>query len=705
MIGKTIAHYKIIEELGRGGMGVVYKAEDSKLKRTVALKVLPPDRKVTDVERARLQREAQAAAGLRHPNILTIFEIGEDNGLSYVAMDYIPGRPLASIVKGQTLDIDLALDYTIQIAQGLQEAHDKGIIHRDVKNENMIVDNNGHVSILDFGLAVLCCQPEFFEDGGTIAYMSPEQLSGRDVDGRTDIWSLGVCLFELITGRLPFQGNYDAELEYQITNRDVPSSLDFRPETPETVAAIIEKALRKDPAERYQHIEQILAELKLARTELKNGVTGDENRTPSIAVLPFSDLSSDQQQEYFCDGITEEIINRLAQVDGLRVVARTSSFAFKNKNSDIREIGSKLGVDTLLEGSVRKSGDQLRINAQLISCADGYHLWSEQYDRDVQDIFAIQDEIGISITDALRVTLSDKEKKALEMVPTTDVKAYDYYIRGRQYFHGLGVKGLEYARNMFTSAIIHDPHFALAYCGLADCAAMVYTYYDSNQTNIENAIIASSKALELDGELAAAHASYGLAVSLDGRYEEAEKELQIAIDLSPKLYEAYYFFARTCRSQGKLEQAAELFKKAGEVLPEDYQAPILMADTLRGLEKEDEMLKGFRHGLTVAEKHLEFNPDDARAWYLGAHALLELGDRERALEWNKKAMQLAPKDPATLYNAACLFCLMGEFEKCYECFDQAIDNGFAHRVWMETDPDLEAIRRTPRFKELLEQIN
>jgi tetratricopeptide (TPR) repeat protein len=284
------------------------------------------------------------------------------------------------------------------------------------------------------------------------------------------------------------------------------------------------------------------------------------------------------------------------------------------------------------------------------------------------------------------------------------VEAYEFYIRGRQYFSGLGVKGLEYARNMFTSAIIRDPHYALAYCGLADCYSMIHQYYDSNKTNIENAVTASRKALELDGELAEAHASYGLAVSLDGRYKEAEEEFKKAIELSPKLFEAYYFYARTCRSQGKLREATVLFEKASAVRPEDYQAPILGADTYRGLEQPDKVVEGFRRGLQIAEKHLEYHPDDARAWYLGAHAHFELGDGERALEWCDKAMNLAPDDPATLYNAACLFSVMGEYDKCFECFELAFDNGFANKEWMENDPDLQPIREDPRYKALIDRL-
>ncbi len=705
MIGETLAHYKIVEELGRGGMGVVYRAEDTKLGRTVALKVLSPEQQVSEEDKTRLMLEARSAAALRHPNIRTIYEIGEKEGISYISMAYVPGRNLEEVIAEGPLDIGRALEISIQIARGLREAHEKNIVHRDIKKANIIIDDDGQVSILDFGLALLCCHPELAEEGGTVPYMSPEQIQGDAVDRRTDIWSLGVCLYEMIAGRLPFTGDFDAEVHYQIVNQDAPSLASIRPEVSKSVLRIVDKALAKNPEERYQRIDEMLNELKRAWRELKdNTFTGDEVE-PSIAVLPFSNISADKEQDYFCDGMAEEIINSLSQIEGLRVVARTSSFAFKDQNLDIREIGSELGVNTVLEGSVRKAGDRLRINAQLISVADGYHLWSEQYDRDLQDVFEIQDEIGQNIVNALRVTLTEKEKRALERVQTTDIEAYDFYIRGRQYFHGIGAKGLEYARNMFTSAIIRDPQYVLAYCGLADCYSMIYTYYDSDKTNIENAVTASRKALEIDGELAEAHASHGLALSLSDSYDEAEREFERAIEIAPKLFEAYYYYARTCRAQGKLEKASELFAKASDVRPEDYQAPILMADTYRGLERDEDKLKGFQHGLVVAEKHLEFHPEDARAWYLGAHAHFELGAAGKALEWNERAMRLSPDDPATLYNAACLFCIMGEYDKCFECFDKAIENGFAHRKWMEYDPDLAAIRNDPRYAALLERLS
>jgi TolB-like protein/Flp pilus assembly protein TadD len=619
-------------------------------------------------------------------------------------MAYIPGRAVNEVLRERPLPVVRALKIAVQVAEALQAAHHLDIVHRDIKSANIIVDDSDHATILDFGIAKLGGQPTQTGEGrtaGTVAYMSPEQAMGRGVDARTDIWALGVCLYEMITGSVPFRAEHDSAILYQIVNQDQPSLLVQEPFVPRDVGRIIDKALEKKKESRYQTMGEMLADLRRAVKNVGATETGSE---PSIAVLPFANMSDDRKQDYFCDGMAEEIINSLTQVEGLRVVARTSSFAFRNTLLDMREIGRQLGVDHLLEGSVQKSGERLRITTQLVDVRSGYHLWSERFDRKLEDVFSIQDEIARNVVQALKVTLSENERRVMEKVPTTNVEAYDLYMRAMQRYHEMTYKGLEYARNDLTSAIIRDPDYALAYCGLSDCYAMIFSFYDRDHSNVENALIASRRALELDGELAQAHASYGLALSLDARYDEAEKEFLAAIDLAPKLYEAYYFYARSCRPQGKLEKAAEMFEKAAEVRPEDYQAPILAADSYRGLDRHADVVRCFRKGLEAAEKHIERHPEEARAWYLGAHAHYELGDRERALEWNHRAMELGPRDTATLYNAACLFSLMGEFDKCFECFDGAVHYGFSNRSWLENDPDLAPIRSDPRYAELLARL-
>ncbi len=373
---------------------------------------------------------------------------------------------------------------------------------------------------------------------------------------------------------------------------------------------------------------------------------------PSIAVLAFSDISPDKDQEYFCDGIADEVITSLTRLKGLRVVARTSSFSFKGKSEDVRMIGRKLGVDTILEGSVRKSGNQLRISAQLINVEDGYRLWSKRYDRELKEVFAIQDEIAHQIVRALEVELSDTEKLRLDKIATENVEAYELYLRGRQFFYRSKRRSIECALETFSHATEKDPRYALAYAGTADCYSYLYMYFDNTASNLEMARKMSQAALNIDPELAEAHSACGLAFSLSKEYAQAEREFKAAIQLNPRQFEAYYFYARTCFVQGKLEDAADLFEKAESVKPEDLQAVSLLAFTSRTLGQREKAETAYRRTLAKVERHLELNPHDSRALYLGATALSELGDREKCFQWARKACSLDPDDPYIVYGIA-----------------------------------------------------
>jgi TolB-like protein/Flp pilus assembly protein TadD len=426
---------------------------------------------------------------------------------------------------------------------------------------------------------------------------------------------------------------------------------------------------------------------------------------PSIAVLPFVNMSADIEQEYFCDGIAEDILNDLSHLEDLHVVARTSSFAFKGKNQDIREIGMKLGTHTIVEGSVRKSGNRLRITAQLINVADGYHLWSERYDRELEDVFAIQDEIAKNIVQALKIKLSKEEKRALGKVKTQDVQAYDFYLRGREFFHQGRHKNIQYASEMFTRAIKKDLDYALAYAGIADCYSYLFLYFEKRQENIEQSVAASKRAIELDPELAEAHAARGLAMSLSMQYDEAEKAFDRAIKLNPKLYEAYYFYARTCRQLGKIEKAALLFEKAGEVRPEDYQAAVFLVSAYEKLNLPMKAETAAHRAIELVEKHLRLNPDDARALYLGGGILMTLGEVEKAINWAKRAHAIDPDDPRVLYNMSCIYSLAGKIEQALDCFEIAIESGYASLEWIDKDLDLDPIRDQPRFQKALKKLN
>ncbi|MCH8838202.1 MAG: tetratricopeptide repeat protein, partial [Candidatus Marinimicrobia bacterium] len=391
-------------------------------------------------------------------------------------------------------------------------------------------------------------------------------------------------------------------------------------------------------------------------------------------------------------------------IKDLRVSARTSAFAFKGQQQDIREIGQKLNVATVLEGSVRKSDNRLRISAQLINVADGYHLWSEKYDRELKDVFAIQDEIAGNIVQALRVMLSDSEKRTLEELPTDSIEAYDYYLRGRKFFYELRVRSFDFARQMFTKATAIDPNYALAYAGLADCSSWLYAYLGGKEENLKEAEQASRKALELDPELAEAHVARGHALTLRQQYGEAEREFEIALGLNPRLFEAYFFYGRACLVQGKREQAAQLFKQASEVRPEDIQAPSFLATVYTGLGRGAEAKAARRRALDTIENHLELNPHDTRALYFGAGALVELGKREEGLAWAKRALEIEPDEPAVLYNVGCVYSLAGEIEDAIDCIEKVLGAGLSNRAWVENDSDLDPLRSHPRFQALLAKM-
>jgi adenylate cyclase len=424
----------------------------------------------------------------------------------------------------------------------------------------------------------------------------------------------------------------------------------------------------------------------------------------SIAVLAFVNMSNDPDNEYFSDGIAEEIINTLTKVKALRVASRTSAFAFKGKSEDVGEIGRKLKVKAVLEGSVRKAGNRLRVIAQLNDVANGYHLWSERYDRQLEDVFAIQDEIAGNIVRALRVVLGEDEKRAIEKAPTENVQAYEYYLRGRQIEHQFRRTALQYARRMFERAIEIEPSFARAYAGIADCCSFLYMYWDSSQANLQAADASSRKALDLDPEGAEAHTSRALALTLRRQYHEARDEFEAALRLNPMLFEAHYFFARACLTEGKLEEAVRRYRDACRVRPEDYQAIFLSADPLITLGRNDEALEAARRGLKVADAHLDLNPDDARAWYLSAVALMRLGQRGQALERARRAYAIDPEDAGVLYNLACIYALGGSTAEALDHLDKAIQNGFGQREWLENDSALDSVRDDPRFEALLQKL-
>ena len=426
---------------------------------------------------------------------------------------------------------------------------------------------------------------------------------------------------------------------------------------------------------------------------------------PSIAVLPFVDMSPEKDQGYFCEGVAEEILNALTKIPELSVVARSSSFQYNAVSHDVREIGKELGVRAILEGSVRKSRNRIRVTAQLVKVSDGYHLWSKSYDEELQDVFVIQDEIATSIANALLETLKSHHPMTVHTTSTSDVSAYEYYLRGRQFFKRFRKRDIEYAMQMFRQAIKIDAEYALAWAGYADCHSFMVMYVDTQLECQGEASKASKRALELNPDLAEAHASRGLACLVCEEFDSAEVEFRTAIELNPNLFEAYYYYARTKFHRGDMNAAAELFRKAAEVDPADYQSRCLRAQILRGESLSDEAREQAQDAVDVVEKHIKWNPDDARAFHLGAGSLVILGEIERAKRWLKRAIEIAPEDSVVLYNVACTLALLGETDKSIDYLERAIRQGAVSLAWMRNDKDLVSLRENPRYIALLEQAN
>ncbi len=706
--------YALQREIGRGGMATVFLAQDLKHDRLVALKVLHPEL-AASLGPERFLREIQIAARLQHPHILPLYDSGQAADLLYYVMPYVEGESLrARLIREKQLPVEEAIHIARDVAAALDYAHRHRVVHRDIKPENVML-HEGEAMVTDFGIAKAISAAggeSLTQTGiavGTPTYMSPEQAAGEgEPDGRSDIYSLGCVLYEMLAGAAPFTG---ATMQAVIAKRfteAAPSLRAVRATVHEGVEQAVTKALARIPADRFATASQFAQALASHTGSTPPDVTtfaGAAAATAkSIAVLPFVNMSADPENEYFTDGIAEEIINALTKVQALRVASRTSAFAFKGKNADIRKIGEQLGVTTVLEGSVRKAGNRLRVTAQLVSVTDGYHLWSDRYDRQLEDVFAIQDEIAENIVRALRVVLSEKEKRAIEVAPTADVQAYDYYLRGRQFFHQFRRTGIQFARRMFERTIEIDQGYVRAYAGAADCCSFLYMYWDASKANLEGAEAYSGKALELGPELAEAHASRGLAASLSKRYEEAEREFETAIRLNPKLYEAHYFYGRAAFQQGKYENAVRHFEEASRVRPEDYQTLMLASLPYSRLGRASDAEGALRRGLQVIEKHLELNPDDVRALYLGGIALVAIGDHVRALEWAGRALSLDPEDSGVLYNVACVYSLEGKTDEALTCLDKAVRNGFGHREWLENDSDLDPLRGDSRFEALLKRV-
>jgi serine/threonine protein kinase/Flp pilus assembly protein TadD len=706
--------YVIDRELGRGGMATVYLAQDTRHERLVALKVLHPEL-AASLGPDRFLREIKVAARLNHPHILALHESGEADGFLYYVMPYVEGESLRErLDREQLLPVDEAIRHACSIASALDYAHRQQIVHRDIKPENVML-YEGEAMVMDFGIAkaVSAAGSETLTQTGmmvgTPAYVSPEQAAGEsNLDGRSDQYSLACVLYEMLSGERPFTGPTAQAIMAKRFTETVKPIRSMRSSVPENVERAINKALSTDVSGRFRTTAmfgQALASTSLSTpTDTETMPQQVVSTAKSIAVLPFTNMSADAENEYFTDGMAEEIINALSKIQTLRVASRTASFALKGKNEEIAEIGRKLKVSTFLEGSVRKMGNRLRITAQLVNVADGYHLWSERYDREMEDVFAIQDDISQSIVKALRVILSEDEKKAIEKSHTENVKAYEYYLRGRQFFE-LRRKSLEFARQMFKRATDADPEYALAYAGIADCCSLLYIYHDARESNLRQAETASLRALELEPELAEAHLSRAIALWVNKRnFTEAEAAFEKAMRLDPKLFEAPYFYGRACLSQGKFAEAVRLFERASVLRPEDFQTPSFLSQAYKRLGNDADAQIASQRGLKLTEERIELNPDDARAYNLAGAILAGMGESDRAFEYARRAAEIDPDDTVTLYNAACTYAALGKHEEALDSLERALDKGYGHKDWIEHDPDFDGLRDTSRFKAILDAM-
>jgi TolB-like protein/Tfp pilus assembly protein PilF len=669
VIGTTVSHFRILEKLGEGGMGAVYQAHDTKLDRDVALKFLAPELTRDADAKARFTREARAASALQHDNICTIHDIDEtEDGQIFIVMDLYGGESLRERMRRGPLGIEEATEIAMQIGQGLAEAHEHGIVHRDVKPANILIARNGVAKVVDFGVAKLAGGTQLTRAGstvGTIAYMAPEQACGETVDGRADIWSLGVVLYEMLSGRLPFEGDHEQAMIYGILNTEPESVRALRPDLPPQLEQVVDRALRKEPGARFQEIGEMVAELRSIKRSQEAGRreprAAPGKAVPSLAVLPFVNMSPDRENEYFSDGLAEEIINALSKLEGLLVTARTSAFQFRGKELDIREIGRRLNVNTVLEGSVRKAGARLRVTAQLINVADGYHLWSERFDRSIKDVFAVQDEIAMAVVEKLRGGLLTGEKEKVTKRYTSDEEAYRLYLKGRYYWNQRYPRAMVKAVEYFRHAIDKDQQYALPYVGIADVFNMLGEFGfvpPRDAYTLSRSLL--QKAREIDDSLSDLYVSLALITyCFEWDLPLAERYARRAIELNPQNWYALATHGEILGSQGRSAEGLEEAKKVLELDPLSWTAHAFHGVMLMSTNRAEEAREGMLRTLAMA-------PDQPMLHYwLGMGQLMEPPSPEAAIQHLQRAFDLGVT-PACGYLGAA-YALAGRRDEALEC--------------------------------------
>ena len=732
MLGRTISHYHITSQLGEGGMGVVYEAEDTNLGRHVALKFLSPDMARDESLLQRFQREARAASSLNHPNICTIHGIEQFESEHFIVMELLDGESLADRIRRGPLDIDSVLTLGVQIVDALESAHSKGIVHRDLKPANIFVTKRGQAKILDFGLAKMAIidrlavgakadsqlptavqHKDLTEAGstlGTVSYMSPEQARGQITDARTDLFSFGTVLYQMATGVLPFQGETSAVVFEAILNRDPAPVNQLNASLPPELSRIIAQALEKDRDLRYQSATDLKTALKRLKRDLNSGKHAADSsgmrraastlQDHSIAVLYFENLSGMKEDEYLRDGITEDITTELSKIKGLKTFSRAMVLAYRDKSVTAGQVGKELGASYVLAGSLRRAGARLRINTQLVDAATDFPLWSERYDREMKDVFEVQDEIAQKIAAALRITLSPQEQQALSAKPTENMQAYDLYLRGRNYARRVGRQDLLFALQMYENAVSLDPDFALAHAGLANVCAQYYYHFERQQQWIDRAIAATQKASANGNDAPEIQCAEAWVIFAEGRYDEAVEKIRLALSRNPDLEGGYYLLGRALFSAGRYQEVVDMMDEALAHAGENYNTSIPIHNSLGALGKEDALNNYVHREIALYEAALKKVPEDARVRVLLAGDYARQGRFEEAKREADMAMVLRPDDSMILYNTACVFCAMNNVSDALIAIRKAWESGYRDSIWTRQDPDLALLHGDPEFDRL-----